>query len=144
MTNQTYVPVLADEEVQRILGIGTGPSQRLADAHAIVQATMRKLAGQGPVAHRIPKAGVNNGHHFIEGLGKDEIERAPWEPLYARPMPTVAGDAVLRKALEQIVSDTTDAFPPYRSLGASGPVKDVARKALAAVPSPPAPQRSDQ
>lgn len=36
----------------------------------------------------------------------------------------------LREALEKIVNDTEDEFPPYRSLGTSGPVMNIARKAL--------------
>lgn len=80
------------------------------------------------------------GKHDSNGLchkhaeRMSELEGRDWHKAYMEIHKerdtAIAENKILREALEIIMDDTEDKEAPYRSLGASGPVKDIARKAI--------------
>ena len=58
-------------------------------------ADIAELANRStPVAHRFPKAGVGNGHHYIENLADEE--KPKWEAIFDARALELARDLCLR------------------------------------------------
>ncbi len=77
---------------------------------------------------------------FVGGFDDQTTENTNryWEGRYKDEK---AENERLRAALEKIADDTEDECSPFRSLGASGPVKNIARAAILNSEKPNTPER---